>query len=55
MRKSFCVSFLWNICWTMAAGQSPPGRPGITIMPLKPDKEVAGWGRQFWLKKDDSK
>ena len=39
----------------MAAGQSPPGRPGITIKPLKADEEVAGWGRKYWLKKDDSK
>ena len=39
----------------MAAGQSPPGRPGITIKPLKADKDVAGWGKRYWLKKDDSK
>ena len=39
----------------MAGGQSPPGQPGFTIRPLKLDKEIPGGGRQFWLKKDDSK
>ena len=39
----------------MAEGQSPPGRPGFTIQPLKPDKEVPGGGRQFWLTRHDSK
>ena len=39
----------------MAGGQSPPGQPGFTIRPLKPDNEIPGGGRQYWLKRDDRK
>ena len=39
----------------MAWGQSPPGQPGGSICPLKPDKEIPGGGRQYWLTRDDSK
>ena len=46
---------MWTILRTMAAGKSPPGHPGITIKPLKADKDVPGWGKKYWLKKDDSK
>ena len=49
---------LWTFycyLWTMAGAESPPGRPGFIIQPLKPDNEVPGGGRQTWLKKDDSK
>ena len=39
----------------MAGAESPPGRPGFIIRPLKPDNEVPGGGRQTWLTKHDSK
>ena len=54
---SFIKHFVWFLdnFGVMAAGQSPPGQPGFTIQPLKLDREIPGGGRQYWLKKDDSK
>ena len=43
---SFIKHFVWflNNFGVMAAGQSPPGQPGSTIQPLKPDREIPGGG-----------
>ena len=48
------MNILWHFM-RMASGSSPPGRPGFHIRPLKPDKEIPGGGREYWLTRHDSK
>ena len=58
MRRSLFVSFVDYSCGlfgVMASVQSPPGRPGFKIRPLKPLAEVPSGRRLIWLTRHDSK
>ena len=51
---TICGHFV-DFLWTMASDQSPPGRPGFKIRPLKPLAEVPSGRRLMWLTQHDSK